>query len=247
MSSGLANNDKRPLMICGAWGGEFGWELFCWQAQLRAKKEREQIGEMVSITRPGHDLLYKDFSRVEHFTPTGRSNEFRNEGQDPHLLPPSDFPPRDLSGAPGKFIKFGSRTPGKGFDLLIHARNRRLRSEDNWNPENWTAVLWDLAGMSAASVGTFAESIHVLGTTDLRGLDLADLADVMASSKVIVGTSSGAMHFATLCGLPQVVWSASARTIARYVEKWNPFAVPVAAIPERSPLPEAVIERIING
>ena len=202
---------------------------------------------MVSITRPGHDLLYKDFARVEHFEPTGRPNECRNDGQDPDLLPPSDFPPRDLSGASGSFIKFGTRTPGKGFDVLIHSRNRNLRSEDNWSPDNWTAVLYDLAGMSAASVGTFAESIHVPGTTDLRGLDLEDLADVMASSKVILGTSSGAIHFATLCGLPQVTWSGSERTLARYAGKWNPFEVKVETIKAQDPRPSAVLDSLHKG
>ena len=52
-------------VIAGPWVGEFGWELFCWQAYLRAIKNQFDIEDMVAVTRPGRELLYEDFCKVE--------------------------------------------------------------------------------------------------------------------------------------------------------------------------------------
>jgi len=55
----------------------------------------------------------------------------------------------------------------------------------------------------------------------------------MASSYVMVGPSSGPIHFAALCGLPQVTWvgkPVGPRGVRRYTQHWNPFKVPVRVL-----------------
>jgi ADP-heptose:LPS heptosyltransferase len=61
---------------------------------------------------------------------------------------------------------------------------------------------------------------------DCRDLSLRKLSDVMASAGCVVGTSSGAMHFASLCKCPQVVITGK-YNYRRYKSDWNPFRVPV--------------------
>ena len=52
-------------IICGPWVGEFGWELFSWQAYCRAVARRYDT--VVVISRPGNRYLYSDF--CDHYIP----------------------------------------------------------------------------------------------------------------------------------------------------------------------------------
>jgi hypothetical protein len=81
--------------------------------------------------------------------------------------------------------------------------------------------------LSIASIGRENDAMYINGTTSLINCELKDLADVMASSRLIAGPSSGPIHFASLCGLPQVVWSESKNRI-KYLKYWNPFNVKVS-------------------
>lgn len=107
---------------------------------------------------------------------------------------------------------------------------------------HWMALLGELAGLKIAWIGTKreAEAIEHFGT-DLRGIPLEMLADVMASSTVIVGPSSGPMHFASLCGLPHVVFSDKRKwnlggkkgtNWTRYKRYWNPLGTDCTVIDE---------------
>ena len=46
-------------VIVGPWVGEFGWELFSWQAYCRAISRKYDV--VVAISRPGNEYLYSDF------------------------------------------------------------------------------------------------------------------------------------------------------------------------------------------
>ena len=67
-------------------------------------------------------------------------------------------------------------------------------------------------------------------TKDLRGADLERLCRVLSHSKVCVGTSSGALHLASLCKCKHVVITGREYQKAikgtnkqRYQSMWNPF------------------------
>ena len=199
---------------------------------------------MTCTTRFSHELLYQDFAKVRFFEPASYADTYRWQSRP---SPKSDFPVRDISRAPTIFKKFGEASEAKKYDVLIHARARRAnRAGDNWPLENWKCLLPDLGG-KIACVGTKAQALHLEGTDDLRGISLAALADILASSSVIIGGSSGAMHFATLCGLPQIVWSGVPRTMKRYEENWNPFNVPVFPIRKNHPFVAEVYEAFENA
>ena len=46
-------------IVFGPWVGEFGWELFSWQAYCRAISRKYQ--KVIVISRPGNNFLYSDF------------------------------------------------------------------------------------------------------------------------------------------------------------------------------------------
>ncbi|MBV9210830.1 MAG: hypothetical protein JOZ52_09395 [Acidobacteria bacterium] len=74
---------------------------------------------------------------------------------------------------------------------------------------------------------------------------MSELADVLASSRLILGSSSGVMHFASLCGCPQAVVTAKGNKI-RYETAWNPLQTPVLIINEEGwkASPSLVIRRV---
>jgi ADP-heptose:LPS heptosyltransferase len=127
-----------------------------------------------------------------------------------------------------EFVKYGRNT-GAGFDVLIHARNIKSTSihknKRNWSIEKWEQLVQQLHGFSIGSIGSKQGAAHIKGSTDLRGVSLQKLTDVMASSELIVGPSSGPMHLASLCGLPHLVWS-NRSNFYRYNKHWNPHRTP---------------------
>ena len=80
--------------------------------------------------------------------------------------------------------------------------------------------------------------------------------NIIVSSKLIVGGSSGIMHLAALCGTDRIVWHGpgsfkGGSVMKRYKEVWNPFNVKTEMIyGSWKPKVEDIIEtvrRIRNG
>ena len=76
----------------------------------------------------------------------------------------------------------------------------------------------------------------VEGSDDLRGIRLKELSRYIAGAKVVVGPSSGAMHFASYCDATMVVWG-DKRTYTwrqtirnRYKNILNPFGNKVTVL-----------------
>jgi hypothetical protein len=62
--------NENTRLVAGPWVGEFGWELFAWQAHLRALSRK--YSETVVICRPSAKDLYSDFASGFLFhSPTG--------------------------------------------------------------------------------------------------------------------------------------------------------------------------------
>lgn len=125
---------------------------------------------------------------------------------------------------PQKFRRFGNGG-GDGYDILYHARKRDDwdSSYRNWLPDDCKKVLHRFHGMKIGAIGRGDMAYHLGEHDDLREIPLAELTDIMARSKLLVGPISGPIHLATLCGLPQMTWAVKAEHADRVRNKWNPF------------------------
>jgi len=157
-------------LFAGPWVGEFGWELFTWQAYLR--KIAKTYDHVTVCSRPGREFLYQDFAdQFVPFTPPSENvTMWANYGLDEHyintvLSPPlgTDWlEPRSMlsklhekqKNQPGltllqtftpqdqEFIKYGNNpSKDKAFDIVIHARNRQ--DAKAWPEKNWPMDRWD--------------------------------------------------------------------------------------------------------
>jgi len=223
----------------GPWIGEFGWEAMSWQSWCR--KEAKKYKKVYACSFPGMELFYRDFAEFiphrhairELWGPTPRPMDFTSVECD--VPPDVDIriePIWSLSSG-GDFIKFGDE-PNDQFSCLIHARNIQTHGQGfkNYPIELWEELVQGLPA-DTAFVGT-SDDIYVEGATDLRGIPLEELANYIAGCKVMVGGSSGPMHFSCLCGAPMVVWgprlASNASLEERYKRVWNPFRTRVEYI-----------------
>ena len=65
---------EKTTLLAGPWIGEFGWELFCWQAFVR--KQSRKFDKTIVISRPGNKFIYEDFAdEYVEFDPKGTKTE----------------------------------------------------------------------------------------------------------------------------------------------------------------------------
>lgn len=240
-------------ILAGPWVGEFGWELFCWQGYLRKLSED---AEVIVGCRPGHEYLYEDFAHdiYTHNPKCLETNMWACKGAEqyiPNIKSDSVLDPTVgivgyyRSGPPAghlfwyqRFINYGTGERSK--HIVIHARNTQKWGSDvrNWEENSWNELVSELDGV-VYSIGHPEQSLHIQGTIDKRGIPLHELADIIATARLIVGPSSGPMHFAALCKTNMVVWSGDENK-RRYERDWNPFGVTVDYLPMWNPSPEIV-------
>lgn len=247
-------------MFAGPWVGEFGWELMNWQGLLR--KLSRYYDEVIVSCRRGNEALYEDFcSRFAFHRIHGNSNchlvsgmsDYREveriiesipPGAD-HLPPLKYVPSRDQ-----EFIRYGKRGEARQTDVLVHARGKAGVAHRNWDVERWNELLkqLDAAGLRTGCIGLKKDTLELKGVADFRGMSLSDTLDLMASTRLIVGPSSGPMHLAALCGTPHLVWtdrrSYTMRKTSRekYEHWWNPLGTKVTVIDDEGFDP--AVERI---
>lgn len=258
-------------LIAGPWVGEFGWELFCWQAFVRSiARGYDQVR---IITRPSSIPLYEFADDCIPFIPengyaesnrwigeaTGISQMaaemFLKKGADDTLLLPENYfywgNPLEIAQhgvVTPSFVSYGVPSEG-AYDVLLCSRQRDLKPSGNWHRMSWGILAHDLKHLHAASIGTRDEAYHVPGTVDLRGLPLNHLMNIMASAKLAIGPSTGSLHLAALCRCPRVVWYCeddTAKDHPRYLTHWNPFAVPTTIMPQLNPTAEEVRDHIFD-
>ena len=167
-------------LIAGPWVGEFGWELFAWQAYIRSLSEH--YDKTTIICRESSKALYVDFaSQFLHYEPSGRlADSFFMHGLDLDqvlknvLMENKDIlkgqvsilKPRRVGNPPftnydtairlgshdvvPKYITFGNLGEKK-YDYVFHIRQRKLREQDNWKIEEWQK-LYDLLTSDGSSV-----------------------------------------------------------------------------------------------
>ena len=230
-------------LYAGYWTGEFGWELMRWQAIIRhAAKKFDRV--VVGCMRDKR-YLYQDFAteyRDIDINNNSRNMWMANGMVNRIIADDGDYsnviivPNRDVClGGPHKsdFLRYGTKSM-HGYDILIHARSTDNCSTGyrNYSLYHWSNIVSHCLGnnLSVCSVGKPGQALHIPNTTNLLGIPLSELADVMSSSIALLSPSSGVAHFACLCRLPHVVWSDTRlhATIGgtnkvRYERVWNPF------------------------
>ena len=266
-------------IVAGPWVGEFGWELFAWQGYLRAIKEKYNT-RMVIVCSEKSKLLYEDFAdEFVYFEPpeAGQSDSFYMQGY--HFSKENLFkilghrdsnfswlPPRRIGYPPAtswneevpigpftvkpKYIMLANQGYQCKYDIVIHARNRKLRSNDNWSLENWRSLLGLLAQKyKVACIGTREQSLHVNDTVDYRGCELSKTVDIIKSSRLVLGPSSGPMHLASLCGTPHLVWGSREMSKTRYEDTWNPLGTKAQFLDEYGwhPPPEFIYKKVLEN
>ncbi len=227
-------------LFIGPFVGEFGHELFCWQGVWRANAS--EYSHITVVCTPGKEILYKDFAdkiltyKPQSYIPNGPTNHGTTEDYpvpdyDCVYVGPNHQVTEYDGGAGGiyiphleqKFVKYGKKTDKDRYDYLIHARSTDKLNTNfrNWNIDKWNTLVENLSG-KIGCIGTKDGSYYIDGTEDLRDTSLDKLCNILASSKVILGPSSGPMHLASLCSLPQIVWSGDWYNKKRYEIDWNP-------------------------
>ena len=253
------NNYEDKEIIAGPWVGEFGWELFAWQGYLRAIKEKYNT-RMVIICSEKSKYLYQDFADEFIFfdpPPTGLSDSFYRAGYDfskQNLIKIIGSDRSEFSWLPPRRIGFPPKTSWKeqvtigpfqvspkyimfeaeqkyDYDIVVHARNRKLRYKDNWPSQKWSDLLEMLLDKyKVACIGTKEQSLSIPGAEDYRNCNLEETVQVISSSKLVIGPSSGPMHLASLCGTPHLVWGSRQMSQTRYEDTWNPLKTKVEFI-----------------
>lgn len=265
---------SNSTLVAGPWIGEFGWELFAWQGYIRSLAQKYEKIVVISreSSKFLYEDFADEFISCK--PPSGLSDSYFRQGvniksfcvevlkQNKYLLNEkmSLFLPRRIGIPPHThfsenvtiadynikplYKKYGTSLKGE-YSCIFHIRNRDLRKEDNWPLEKWKKLKSLLnSDHKIACIGSREESGYVEGTKDLRGINGAKLSDILASSEVVFGPSSGPMHLSSLCGAPHVVWSRP-ENFNRYKKNWNPFDTPVLFLGEHSwqPTAEYVYEK----
>ncbi len=250
-------------LYAGYFVGEFGWLLMRWQAKIRAMSKNYY--HTVVGCEKSMRFLFADFADM--FVDFENQNipiENRNMWMANQQTYPIDtideaeyiVPSRQicLSGDNQKFIRYGKKKRKHKTDVLIHARatNNLNTGYRNWPVEKWDGLVWELKkhDVSVGCVGSHEGARYINGTVDYIGVPLSDLADIMASSKVLLSPSSGPAHFASLCGLKHVVWSDNKDkglygNFDRYKKDWNPLKTQCEFIPKWQPGIKEVLECIL--
>lgn len=215
-------------LFAGPWCGEFGWELFGWQAMLR-QKSREHDRTVVACEQPSVPL-YQDFAdeiiaiprhgdtRVgwKNYTPSLRAIATRRRLQrraraegGTYILNRTCFHYDEQ-----EFIRFpSSSTPASGGPIAFIGRN--IHKSRRWAPRsyhrNWPRHKWEtldslLPPGPRVAVGLPGSALRLPQWKDERSTNLQHTIDVLTSASLIIGPACGTMHLAALTCTPSLMW-----------------------------------------
>ena len=253
------------ILLAGPWLGEFGWEIMMWQARIRYLSTQKKYDKIVCITRTGHDLLYRDFADEILFLDIDGDKNGPKLNEQFHSIPSSILdkyrgnievvsPSSNFNFSGQKFISFHQKhcCSYDKYDLLFHCRStKKLSTENrNWEYDKWVRLIDRFPKLKTACIGSSGESMTISGAYDLRGVPLERLASILSSSKMVIGPSSGVMHFASLCMCKHIVFTDTSIAFEgkytnryRYEKGWNPLGAKAIVIDEEGwrPSVETVI------
>jgi hypothetical protein len=105
------------------------------------------------------------------------------------------------------FLPLGNEDESLRYDVVLHMRNRtEWAPERNWGLDNWKKLVQMLDGKYRIACVGSSHDHHVDGTDDYRNCDLKKEADLLRSSKVLVGNLSGGVQLGMLCGIHVITW-----------------------------------------
>lgn len=229
-------------------GLEFGWLVARWIPAVRYKAQ--SYDKTVIICKDGYQDLYEFADEFVIYNKKGKPDRWLLDKK--VVNAPSKV--RELypnitklwlaneshcMDRPLKYYKYGKYDDRmereNGYKLIIHARacTKYGQKKLNWSPENYVKLIKKLKlnKLDVASIGSKKNAHYIPDTIDCRGIPLGMLTCIMANSKCVVGTSSGPMHLASLCGCPHVVLTGASKLKIikgqtnrdRYEKLWNPF------------------------
>lgn len=269
------NSKRAPKLFIGPWIGEFGVELLRWQSIARTLAQSREWAEIIVATHPDRFFLYEDFATRfvackpgtihtighkchGHSPPPLHTRYINTAGGDvwldPNAVPATGKNPEHLyypiSACIPTYRDFGSTLPKprNSYDLLLHARATPKAGQKfkNWPAASFNALVEALPRhLRVASVGAVDGAHKIKGTDDLRGLPLKELAAHCRHARLMIGPSSGSIHFAMHCGQPVLTWI-SQEEKCNYLPVWNPFAVPLCCLTGWQPEPEVVLYKTIE-
>lgn len=213
---------KKKNLFAGPYNDEFGHELFACQNFIRYLSK--SYDKTTVCSKSCMKFLYEDF--VDEFLPLDSEID-KEKYSNYEFVDPKKFYFRDQVGFLTKeqsFIKYGSPIAQK-YDIIFHARRKEGKLCRNLGDKIYDNLYETLKNKySITFIGSKSDAYCPNGASDLRGIELKDLANIFCSSKLVVGQSSGPIHFASLCGTPHLTWGGfRAWTFIRYAHIWNPF------------------------
>lgn len=134
---------------------------------------------------------------------------------------------------------------------LIFALRWINRSTKKNTPEHLYQAAADWADKCGRQFVTVGKRSHPMKFSQ-RGLALMDqttLDDLIAIyhlGGMVIGSSSGPMHLASVTCTPHVVWGGGRNDVrARYLKEWNPFKTPVDYLTTKFTLDGKVLQRAL--
>jgi len=250
---------------------EFGWLLMAWVPYVRfmaAKYDR-----VVVVCSPGNEYLYQDFtSKFVPYNKNGARDRWLMDGKKAKM--PAEIwcnflgsdvivPGRqNCMGHQKKYVKYGGCYEEFAYKIVVHARAIDVRdsADRNWQPGKYQLLLEMLRKkmlIDVCSIGTKKGAYHIPGTHDMRGIPLEKCCDILASSGLLIGPSSGPMHLGELCGIPRIVWTIDKELKIlgyktnkwRYKKQWRPFntAVKIIEGPTWRPAVKTVYRKVLKA
>jgi hypothetical protein len=233
---------------------EFGWlMMFVARARFRAR----QYGRVVVYCEEQVADLFRDFAVEIETYPAKKGWRDRWLFNGERMRVPQEIidkykpdkiysPVNDhcIRNTP-EFYRYGKPDAALKYDILIHARSRQgndwidksVGGSRNYPINNYVKTIKELPDLRIASIGSIKDAEHVPFTDDCRGIPLVLLMDILASSRVCIGTSSFPMHFANACGCPTIVFTDDAHQKSvggtnrqRYEKYWRMTDAPVTVI-----------------
>lgn len=242
LSAVLGCSDASTLII-GPYIGEFGWEVAEFQGYARFLAKR--FSKTIVISRSENAALYSD-SDIEfiahdpgsYATSYYSCSNVQNRFSDSNVVGSVYLDPELVGPHLHKFFlqdfrRFGQRKDSLVFDVLLHGREIfGDKAGSNWDRESWQQLSNFLSarGLRVGAIGLPGLSICPADVTDCRSHHLQRTMDYLASARLCVGPSSGAMHLAQHCATPVLVWTKNNFGIEfggsanRYLYSWNPHS-----------------------
>lgn len=251
------------ILYVSPWTGEFGWEVGWWNPLIRGLARR--YDQVIVACRPTSIYLYEYATKIikipEHTSITFNDHlerlsyelpiywGIRGDQVKPKILYAHYKPTGHLTSVlDGKDLSLGT-TSKEHVDIMCNFRRGKQQKE---YPSELCDTLVRLLVQSGYSVGCFGSSVDYCpnGTTDFRNKSLAEQCAILGTAKCAVGHSSGAMHLASFCRCPHIVWHVKQTGIdpealrCRYQNGWNPLATPIQYICDNIPSPDKVVQNI---